>query len=163
MFSFGFQEIAPTERLRFHEETDAIRREALSLSEQGVNIIIVLSHCGLAIDYQIARETAPFVDVIVGGHTHSFMYTAKNDEEAPGPDKHKIEAAYPAVIETQDNHRVLIVQASSRLKYIGDLTVYFTDDGKVGAWDGNSIYLDSYIKPGIRSFACYCSIFKNSK
>lgn len=102
-------------------------------------------------DYEIARETAPLIDVIVGGHTHSFMYNVKNGEDAPGPDKHKIKDTYPAVVETEDGHKVLIVQASSRLKYVGDLTVYFTSDGKVAAWDENSgpIYLDDYIKQGI--------------
>lgn len=120
------------------------------LREQGVNIIIVLSHCGLDVDYEIARETAPFIDVIVGGHTHSFMYNVKHGVDALGPDKHKIEDAYPAVVETQDGHKVLIVQASSRLKYVGDLTVYFTNDGKIAAWDDDSgpIYLDDHIVPG---------------
>lgn len=101
-------------------------------------------------DYEIARATAPFIDIIVGGHTHSFMYTVKNGEDAPGPDKHKIVDTYPAVVETQDGHKVLIVQASSRLKYVGDLTVYFTNDGEIAAWDENSnpIYLDHHIKPG---------------
>lgn len=123
----------------------------MRLQEHGVDIIVVLSHCGLDADYEIARATAPFVDIIVGGHTHSFMYSAKNGEDASGPDKHKIVDTYPAVVETQDGHRVLIVQASSRLKYVGDLIVHFTNDGKIAAWDDNSgpIYLDDHIKQGI--------------
>lgn len=113
----------------------------------------MLSHCGLKNDYQIAREAAPHIGsfIIVGSHTHDFLYTAKNGEEAPGPDKHKIKDTYPAVVETHGGHKVLIVQASSRLKYIGDLTVYFTENGEIASWDGNPIYLDSHIKPGSRS------------
>lgn len=87
-------------------------------------------------------------------NSHSFMWTVENGEEAPGPDKHKIVDAYPALIETQDGNRVLIVQASARLKYVGDLTVYFTDDGKVSAWEGKPIFLDSYIAQGERLFIC---------
>lgn len=145
------QEIATTENLRFFNESDTIRHEATLLREQGVNIIIVLSHCGLDVDYKIARETAPFIDVIVGGHTHSFMYNIENGVDALGPDKHKIEDTYPAVVETQDGHRVIIVQASSRLKYVGDLTVYFTNDGKIADWDHDSgpIYLDDHIEQGM--------------
>lgn len=124
------------------------------LKEQGVDIIIVLSHCGLDVDYEIATATAPFVDIIVGGHTHSFMYNVENGADAPGPDKHKIQDTYPAVVEAQDGHKVLIVQASFRLKYVGDLTVYFTDDGRIAAWDNdsNAIYLDDHIKQG--DFIC---------
>lgn len=133
----------------------AIRREVNLLKEQGVNIIIVLSHCGLGVDYQIAREAAPFIGsfIIVGGHSHDFMYTLRNGEDAPGPDKHKIKDTYPAVVEIANGHKVLIVQASARLKYVGDLTVYFTNDGKIVTFEGDPIYLDDHIKPGRCSFS----------
>lgn len=80
------QKIAHTEGLRFHNEVETIRKESKLLKDLGVDIIIVLSHCGLQEDYAIAREAAPYVDVIVGGHSHSFMYTMRDGEIAPGPD-----------------------------------------------------------------------------
>lgn len=116
------------------------------MKEQGVDIIIALTHCGLGVDYRIAKETAPFVDVIVGGHSHTFMYTVKEGESAPGPDK--VKDVYPAVVETEDGHRVLIVQASARMKYVGDLVVFFDKEGKVVKWQGAPIYLDHEIKQG---------------
>ena len=116
------------------------------MKDQGVDIIIVLSHCGLDVDYQIARETASLIDVIVGGHTHTFMYTVKNGETPPGPDK--VQDEYPAVVESSSGHKVLIVQASAFMKYVGDLIVYFDQNGHVVTWEGNPIYLDTNIKQG---------------
>lgn len=140
------KDIANTEKLRFYNESDVIRQEATLLKEKGVDIIIVLSHCGLDVDYKIAHETAPLVDVIVGGHSHTFMYTVENGKFAPGPDT--VRDVYPAVVETDNGHKTLIVQASAYMKYVGDLIVYFDNDGKVAKWQGAPIYLDNYIQPG---------------
>lgn len=116
------------------------------MKEQNVNIIIVLSHCGLKMDYRIAKETAEYVDVIVGGHSHTFMYSIEDGKTAPGPDH--VKDKYPAVIETKDGHRVLIVQASARMKYVGDLIVHFDKDGRIAKWQGAPIFLDSNITQG---------------
>lgn len=123
-----------------------IRRESAILKEQGVEIIIVLSHCGLDVDYKIAKETAPFVDIIVGGHSHTFMYTVEEGESAPGPDI--VGDVYPAVVETEDGHTTLIVQASAFMKYVGDLIVFFDNDGRVVKWQGAPIYLNTNIEQG---------------
>lgn len=82
--------------MKFKNESIAIREEAAKLKQEGVDIIIVLSHCGLDVDYIIAKQAGPDVDVIVGGHSHTFMYTAKEGEKAPGPDV--VRDKYPAVV-----------------------------------------------------------------
>lgn len=87
------------------------------------------------------------MDVIVGGHSHTFMYTPQEGETAPGPDKVKDD--YPAVVETEDGHRTLIVQASTRMKYVGDLVVYFDEEGRVAKWHGAPIFLHTDIPQGI--------------
>ncbi|XP_055294825.1 apyrase-like [Sitodiplosis mosellana] len=138
-------EISNTGKLRFYKEEEAIKREATKLKQQGVDIIIVLSHCGLDVDYRIAKEAAPFVDVIVGGHSHTFMYTVGEGETAPGPDI--VKDVYPAVVKNGDGHTVLIVQASAYIKYVGDITVYFDKQGNVAKWEGQPFYLDNHIKP----------------
>ena len=68
---------------------------------QGVDIIIVISHCGLDVDYIIAKNAGPDVDVIVGGHSHTFMFTG---DLPPGPDRPRDE--YPAVVTHADGHKV---------------------------------------------------------
>lgn len=50
-------EIANTDKLRFMNEAVAIRDESTKLRLKGVNIIVVLSHCGLERDREIAFET----------------------------------------------------------------------------------------------------------
>lgn len=80
---------------------ETIRKEAADLKSQGVNIIIVLSHCGLDVDYDIARNAGSDIDVIVGGHSHSFMFTGDNPT---GPDKPDDE--YPAIVVQENGHKV---------------------------------------------------------
>ncbi len=46
----------------------------LSISANGINIIIALGHSGYEIDKKIAMEVED-VDVVVGGHSHSFLFT----------------------------------------------------------------------------------------
>lgn len=58
------------------------------------------------------------------------------------------EDQYPAIVAHDNGHRVLIVQAAAYAKYVGDLTVYFNDDGEVVYWIGQPVFLDSNVKQG---------------
>ena len=44
------------------------------LKEDGVEIIIALGHSGYLIDIELA-ENIPELDLVVGGHSHTFLYT----------------------------------------------------------------------------------------
>lgn len=70
------QEISSTEKLKFLDEIETVKEEAANLKGQGVDIIIALSHAGLDVDRAVAAAV-PDIDVIVGGHSHSFLYTGK--------------------------------------------------------------------------------------
>lgn len=70
------QTIAVTGRLKFLDEVETVNAEASRLKSHGVDIIIVLSHCGLDVD-RIMAAKCPLIDVIVGGHSHTFLYTGK--------------------------------------------------------------------------------------
>lgn len=120
-----------------------MRQEADKLQKDGIDIIIVLSHAGIDVDFKIAREAGEKVDVIIGSHTHTFMYTG----HAPGPDKPSYD--YPAVVRHNNGHKVLIVQASAFAKYVGDLTVYFDERGEAIRWAGQPIFLGPDVEPGI--------------
>lgn len=137
--------LADTGNLKFIDEIVAIKTEAAKLQAQNVNIIVVVSHCGLAADYVIAKACAEDVDVIVGGHSHSLMYTIDNNRPtAPGPDT--VDDDYPAVVRDGNGHTVLIVQALAFSKYVGNLTVYFDRQGEAIRWDGAPIYLEAAIE-----------------
>ncbi|XP_011876676.1 PREDICTED: apyrase-like [Vollenhovia emeryi] len=132
--------IASTEKLKFLDEVETVNDEAKRLKEKGVDIIIVLSHCGLDVD-RIMAAKCPLIDVIVGGHSHTFLYTG------PPPFIDTPEDEYPvAVTQNETNRTVLIVQAAAYTKYLGNLTVWFDDEGEVVDWDGNPLLLDYSIE-----------------
>lgn len=68
--------MAKTGKLIFTDEATAVNNEAEKLKQQGVNIIIALSHAGVYTDIEVAKKV-PLLDIIVGGHSHTFMYTGK--------------------------------------------------------------------------------------
>ena len=51
-----------------------MKTEAKKLKSQGVNIIIGLGHAGYENDKELARYV-PDIDLVIGGHTHTFLYT----------------------------------------------------------------------------------------
>ena len=119
-------------------EVEYVRKEVDKLVEQGIKIIIVLSHSGLEVDKEIAKYGGP-IDLIIGGHTHSFLFSGK----PVGPDKPVGE--YPT-IETQENGRkVLIVQASAFNKYLGNITLFFDVEGEVKRFEGDPIFLSNEV------------------
>ncbi|XP_076639053.1 apyrase [Colletes latitarsis] len=132
--------ISVTGKLKFLDEVKSVNDEALRLKSQGVDIIIVLSHCGLDVDRKMAAQ-CPLVDVIVGGHSHTFLYTGKPPFIDTPADR------YPVVVVQKNTKRtVLIVQAAAYTKYLGNLTVWFDEEGEVADWTGNPILLDSSVE-----------------
>ncbi|KAK1129395.1 hypothetical protein K0M31_019127 [Melipona bicolor] len=132
--------ISRTGKLKFLDEVESVNDEARRLKSQGIDIIIVLSHCGLKVD-RIMAAKCPLIDVIVGGHSHTFLYSG------PPPFIDQPEDEYPVVvIQENTNRTVLIVQAAAFTRYLGNLTVWFDANGEVVDWDGNPILLDYSIE-----------------
>lgn len=90
-------------------------KEASELEKNGVHIIIALGHSGYWKDQEIARD-CPLVDVVVGGHTHSFLYTGTPPDETDTPI-----GPYPTVVVQKSGKQVPIVQAYKFSKYLGKL------------------------------------------
>ena len=80
--------------------------------KQGINKVIVLSHCGLTKDQRLAKETSG-IDVIVGGHTHDLL---KGVEEGKN------------LLTSKSNEPVVITQAGKDGEYFGDLKITWDDD-----------------------------------
>ncbi|CAH0402703.1 unnamed protein product [Chilo suppressalis] len=125
----------------FTDPREATRREAQALNDKGVDIIVLLSHCGLDIDKELARDYGQYIDIIVGGHSHSLLWNG------PSPSNETVVGPYPVFIEPSANkkHKTLIVQASAFTKYMGNLSVYFDFRGDYVKWDGGPIFLDRSI------------------
>ncbi|CAG9793356.1 unnamed protein product [Diatraea saccharalis] len=134
-------ELASTGKLRFTDEVETVKAEAEKLNLQGVDVIIVLSHCGLDIDREIALHGGPYIDIIVGGHSHTLLYNGEpTDTSAFSP-----QGPYPIVVE-QESRTVLIVQAAAHTIYLGEIKLYFDDSGNLLNWVGNPHYLGSDIE-----------------
>jgi 5'-nucleotidase len=132
-----------TENLHILNEIESVKKESERLkNEEDVDIIIVLSHCGLVIDRRMALQGGSAIDVIVGGHSHTFLYSG-----IPLPSTNVPADEYPIVYEQPGGHKVLIVQAFAYTKYLGDLTVYFDANGEIRKWEGNPIFLENSIVP----------------
>ena len=62
--------------MKFLDEVISIDKEAKRLKAKGVDIIIALGHSGFKMDKEIAQKV-PDVDVVVGGHTNTFLYNGE--------------------------------------------------------------------------------------
>ncbi|MEW9614169.1 5'-nucleotidase C-terminal domain-containing protein [Shinella sp. S4-D37] len=106
------------------------------LKKQGVNKIIALTHVGYPRDLA-AIAKIPDVDVVVGGHTNTFL--SNTSDKAEGP--------YPTLVDNPGGYKVPVVQAAAYSKYLGNLRVVFDDAGVVKEASGEPILIDSSIKP----------------
>lgn len=84
------------------------------MKKEGVNIVIALGHSGYDKDQEIARD-CPLVDIVVGAHSHSFLYTGTP------PDTDSVEGPYPTIVVQKSGKKVPVVQASAFSKYMGIL------------------------------------------
>lgn len=86
------------------------------MDESGVKVIIALGHSGYYSDLEIAKS-CPLVDLVVGGHSHSFLYSGSDHFEHIEP----VVGPYPTVITQDSGKRVPVVQAFAFTKYMGEL------------------------------------------
>lgn len=54
----------------------SLQRQVDKLQTLGVNKIIALGHSGFTVDQDVARRVRG-VDVVIGGHTNTFLYTGE--------------------------------------------------------------------------------------
>ncbi|KAG7508565.1 5-nucleotidase-like [Solea senegalensis] len=128
----------PGLHLRFEEEVAALQPHVDKLRTLGVDKVIALGHSGFTKDREIARRVRG-VDVVVGGHTNTFLYSGKppSSEVPAGP--------YPFMVKSDDGRQVPVVQAYAFGKYLGYLKVTFDEAGNVVRSSGNPILLDSNV------------------
>ncbi|WP_170572654.1 bifunctional metallophosphatase/5'-nucleotidase [Ruegeria atlantica] len=120
---------SPGPNITFSDPVPAVQAEVDRLAAEGVNKIIVLSHSGYGVDQRVAQETNG-VDVIVGGHSNTYLSNVS--DKAAGP--------YPTVV-----NGVQIVQAYAYGKFLGELNVTFDDDGNVVEAVGEPLIMDNTV------------------
>lgn len=120
---------SPGPNITFTDPSPAIQAEVDAMTADGITKVIVLSHSGYPTDNVIALNTTD-VDLIVGGHSNTFL--SNTDENADGP--------YPDMV-----NGVPIVQAYAYGKYLGELEITFDDAGNVTSATGEPILLDASV------------------
>lgn len=120
----------------FKDITNTLKKHVSDFSKQGIDIIIVLSHIGLDADKELAKQI-PNIDIIVGGHSHSFLSNDSSDENRDGP--------YPIVIESENKDKTLIVTAGMGGRVVGLLHAVFDSWGHIIEFSGNPIKITNDI------------------
>ena len=120
---------SPGPNVIFTDPVQAVQGEVDKLTAMGVNKIIVLSHSGYGVDKKVAAETTG-VDVIVGGHTNTYL--SNSSDKAEGP--------YPTMVGD-----TAIVSAYAYGKFLGELNVTFDDAGKIIEAKGEPLIMDGAV------------------
>lgn len=120
---------SPGPNITFTDPVNAVQGEVDTLTEMGVNKIIVLSHSGYVVDQAVAAGTTG-VDVIVGGHSNTLL--SNTNDRASGP--------YPTMV-----NDTAIVQAYAYGKFLGELNVTFNDAGDITEAAGEPIIMDGEV------------------
>ncbi|KAF9278188.1 hypothetical protein BGZ68_008741 [Mortierella alpina] len=117
----------------FTDPIPAVQKYVDELQAKGIKRILALSHNGYGPDMELAAKTHG-VDLIVGGHSHSYLGDASNPLS---------EGPYPTVIKNTKGENTLIAFCWGR--YIGHLDVVFNPEGKIVAWAGEPILVENSI------------------
>lgn len=64
--------------MKFSDEVETLQVQVDKLKTLGYNKIIALGHSGFEVDQDIAKRVRG-VDVVIGGHTNTFLYTGTTD------------------------------------------------------------------------------------
>ena len=120
---------SPGDNITFSDPIAAVQGEVDKLTEMGVTKIIVMSHSGYAVDLAVAEGTTG-VDVIVGGHSNTYL--SNTDEDAQGP--------YPTMVGD-----TAVVQAYAYGKFLGEMNVTFDDAGVITEATGEPILIDGAV------------------
>lgn len=120
---------SPGKNITFSDPVVAVQAEVDRLTAEGINKIIVLSHSGYGVDQRVAAETKG-VDVIVGGHSNTYLSNVS--DRAVGP--------YPTMV-----NGVAIVQAYAYGKFLGELNVTFDEAGNLVEAKGEPLIMDGTV------------------
>ena len=125
---------SPGPNVKFNNIEASVQAAIDELTAQGVNKIIAVSHGGFGKDREVAANVTG-LDVIVAGHTNTYLSNA--DEDASGP--------YPTVVTGPDGNPVLLVSDFTWGKYLGRLDVGFDENGVATTYSGEPILLDNSV------------------
>ena len=114
---------------------EAVNAEVASLTEAGVNKIVLISHLQQVAEDVEALASISGVDVAIGGGSDAMLRsdtsTCLPEEETAGP--------YPLEATDADGNTVPVITAPGGYRCIGELVVSFDADGNVVSAAGRSV------------------------
>ncbi len=130
---------SPGPNVKFNAPAASLQAAANALQAQGINKIIALTHVGYSEDLLLAAQVSG-VDVIIGGHSHTFLYSPVASQTFSPPNLALTPAgAYPTV--RGGAAPVLVASAYQWGTFLGNLNVSFDANGVLKTWRGNPIYM----------------------
>jgi len=143
----------------FNDEVISTQNAIDTLTSQGVNKIIVMSHVGYEFDVTKLATKLKGVDVIVGGDSHTLL----------GPDSLTSfgltpEGPYPTKLTDLSGQPVCVVQAWQYSYVVGKLKVQFDSKGNVNSCNGSPLVLvgDSYKEGSTASTQADAAAYKKA-
>ena len=127
---------SPGPGVEFSDAQPAARARVAALRARGVDIIILLTHLGLARDLELAAAV-PGVDVVVGGHSHTLL----GDESALAALGLHPAGPYPIEVRGPEGDTVLVVSAWKWGRVLGRLDAHFDDQGRITSYQGRPALL----------------------
>jgi len=117
---------SPGPNVAFLDVIETAQTTVDELREEGIDIVIALTHLGYQEDLELARSVDG-IDVIVGGHSHTLFST------------------YPETAWSPSGAMVLVVTAQDWGRWLGELHVTFTEDGRISSYSGALVLVDGSI------------------
>lgn len=108
----------------------------------GANMILGVTHVGYGVDLELASTFRDF-DAIIGGHSHSFLYTGTPPNLLVTPETEEgaeIQGPYPTYVEN-DGKTIPVATAYWGSRYLGVLDFDFQKSNGVVSSTGNLIVL----------------------
>lgn len=127
--------------VRTADYVESVQTQVDLLTAEGVDIIVLLSHCGTAVDLQSAHQLQG-VDVIVAGHDHALFGDPVAIRALGLPfQATRVTRPYPVRVTGRDGRPVLVVSAREWGRWLGVLDVTFDASGALveGAWAGQAV------------------------
>jgi 5'-nucleotidase len=118
---------SPGPRVRFGDEAAGLAAGAAAARAAGAEVVLALTHVGLAADRRLAAAV-PGISAVIGGHSHTLL--SNSAAGAAG--------AYPLRAAGAGGRAVPIVQAGAYNRHLGRLDLDLDRDGRVLAATGDA-------------------------
>lgn len=131
---------SPPEGIVVHDVFDSVTAEVKVLKKKGVNKIIAIGHHGYLEDVRMANDIEG-LDVVVGGHTNTFLYNG-DPIEVTGNENARPKTADGPYPTWNEGKSTCVVQDYAFGRWMGNLDV---------EWDGNGNIVDCVGQPVLMS------------